>query len=789
MLGFHFLSLPQSLRSIRTGWLIVPAVLYGPALLSQQCSESVHGTIRQAGSHEPLAFAGLQIRENGARILTEADGGFTIGNLCKNTDYHLEISYLSKVVTVNISPDSALQIIEFPEDNLLDAVVVTGAALAPVHTEAACTVDHLDFAGKQALSLGEIVRQLPGVTTLQTGANISKPVIQGLHSNRVAIVNNNVVLESQQWGQEHAPEIDPFSSDKITVVKGALGVKYGVGAMAGAIVLEPAPLRTEKGWGGWLTGGGFSNGRSGVLAGAADYRTPNEKWAFRLQGSAKRGGNLRAPDYWLYNTGHAELNFSALGEWKQNERSKHELSVSRVDQKLAILKASHLGNVEQILQATQLDTPLNNINRFGYTIERPYQSIEHYTVKYRYSHIINDFWKWTAQYSYQYNYRREYDVVRKTGTAATQPQATFQLFTNVLDLGIEHRARRYWEGSGGVQVINFQNFTNRGAFIPNYVSWGASAWAHERWRKHEVPWEYEFGARYDYRFSHVYTEGNFGRDIDRNVQFGNVSGVGGVHYHFNEAFTATLHSGYAWRPPSVYELFAKGIHHGAGTYEEGDSSLVSEKAWNTNFTLSYNTLEKKGLNASVTLYRNAIRDFIYLDPQNTVRVTVRGPFPAYFYKQSDAVLQGVDAQLDMPLYKNFTLETRASLIRAWRKLESPDPETGKTTDPLPLMPSDRYQYGLRWSSDGEKTTVRVMGSTVLHQTRIPAEGLLKDPPPTFTTFSFDATHQFNWLRHSWEAGLSIQNLTNVRYREYLNFFRFYADEPGFNAGFRLKVTF
>jgi len=763
--------------------------LYGPALLSQQCSQSVRGTIRQAGSHEPLAYAELQIRENGARLLSGGDGGFTFGNLCKNTDYHLEISYLSKVVTVNISPDTTLQLIEFPEDNLLDAVVVTGAALAPVHTEASCTVDHLDFAGKQAMSLGEIVRQLPGVTTLQTGANISKPVIQGLHSNRVAIVNNNVVLESQQWGQEHAPEIDPFSSDKITVVKGALGVRYGVGAMAGAIILEPAPLRPQKGWGGWLTAGGFSNGRSGALAGAADYRTPNQKWAFRLQGSAKRGGNLRAPDYWLYNTGHAELNFSGMAEWKQNERSKHELSFSRIDQKLAILKASHLGNVEQILQATQLDTPLNNINRFSYDIGRPNQGIEHYTVKYRYSHIINDFWKWTAQYSYQYNYRREYDVVRKTGTAATRPQATFRLYTNVLDVGIDHRARKYWEGSGGVQVVNFQNFTNPGAFIPNYVSWGASAWAHERWRKHEVPWEYEFGARYDYRFSHVYTEGNFGRDINRNVQFGNVSGVGGVHYHFNEAFTATFHSGYAWRPPSVYELFAKGIHHGAGTYEEGDSSLVSEKAWNTNYTFAYNALEKKGLNASLTLYRNAIRDFIYLDPQNTVRVTVRGPFPAYFYKQTDAVLQGVDAQLDLPLYKNFTLETRASLIRAWRRLESPDPETGKTTDPLPLMPSDRYQYGLRWTSGNDQTTVRLMGSTVLRQTRIPAEGLLKDPPPSFTTFSFDATRNFNWLGRSWEAGFSIQNLTNVRYREYLNFFRFYADEPGFNAGLRLKVTF
>lgn len=83
-------------------------------------------------------------------------------------------------------------------------------------------------AGK-GVNLGETLKRLPGVTTLNTGATISKPVIQGLHQpDRHR--QNSVVLEGQQWGSEHAPEIDPFSADKITVVKGAAGVRYGVGA-------------------------------------------------------------------------------------------------------------------------------------------------------------------------------------------------------------------------------------------------------------------------------------------------------------------------------------------------------------------------------------------------------------------------------------------------------------------------------------------------------------------------------------------------------------------------------
>jgi iron complex outermembrane receptor protein len=48
-----------------------------------------------------------------------------------------------------------------------------------------------------------------------------------MHSNRVLILNNGIRQEGQQWGSEHAPEIDPFMAQKLTVIKGAAGVRYG----------------------------------------------------------------------------------------------------------------------------------------------------------------------------------------------------------------------------------------------------------------------------------------------------------------------------------------------------------------------------------------------------------------------------------------------------------------------------------------------------------------------------------------------------------------------------------
>ncbi len=91
-------------------------------------------------------------------------------------------------------------------------------------------------------SLGESLKDITGVTVLNTGSSISKPVIHGLYGNRIVILNNGVRQEGQQWGSEHAPEIDPLIGRKLEVVKGASTVRYGPDAIAGVILVDPEAL-------------------------------------------------------------------------------------------------------------------------------------------------------------------------------------------------------------------------------------------------------------------------------------------------------------------------------------------------------------------------------------------------------------------------------------------------------------------------------------------------------------------------------------------------------------------
>lgn len=767
-----------------TGLCLILASLYATA---QDCHIALRGYVRDEGSESPLAYATVWVREAGKGASTDENGWFVIPNLCANTNYtielrHLECEHATQLVRLSENTELCFHM----HHNELAEVVIHEKAIAPKATQTEVTVNQADLESARGVNLGETLKKLPGVSLLNTGATIAKPVIQGLHSNRIAIISGNVALESQQWGSEHAPEIDPFTAGKVSVIKGAAGLRYGVGAMAGAVVLEPSPLRAEKGLGGWLSLGGFSNGRGVVSAGAVDWRPGKKSLVMRLQGTYKRSGNLSAPDYFLENTGAQELNGAFTAEWHR-ARWHHEIGASRFSQKIGILRASHIGNTTDLQRAINSPTPLNNQDEFSYDLARPYQDVAHNTLKYKSVFRLSDTWKLSGQYSFQYNLRREYDVVRSSGAAATKPQVTFQLYSSTLDAALEHFPIRHWQGGTGIQVVQQTNFVSRGGFIPDYQAVGGGVWLAERWRKYPNPWEFELGLRYDYRQTAATTTGNL-VNLDTLVHFGNISGSAGAIYHLTSAWSLALNTGQAWRPPHVNELFAKGVHHGAGTYEEGNPNLLPEKAWNTNLTLQY---DKGGWWLQAAIYRNQIRDFIYLNPGLNTVLTVRGAFPAYYYQQtSKAVLQGADINWRAPIWKGISADGALSMLRGRRIVDADTTEI--TRDWLPLMPADRFRYGLRWEKPVRDNAFEaaVSATTALRQTRIPAEGLLKAAPDGFTILTLDLMWRQSLRKgRKLNVGLSINNLTQTRYREYLNFFRYFADEPGLNAGLRAKMDF
>ena len=105
----------------------------------------------------------------------------------------------------------------------LSEVVVTGSYR---HAQEKKTTLTLELFQKDYLNrhftgnLVQTLKNVPGVHSMDIGAGFSKPMIRGLGFNRIAVSENGIKQEGQQWGADHGLEIDAFNVDEVRILKG-----------------------------------------------------------------------------------------------------------------------------------------------------------------------------------------------------------------------------------------------------------------------------------------------------------------------------------------------------------------------------------------------------------------------------------------------------------------------------------------------------------------------------------------------------------------------------------------
>ena len=158
-------------------------------------------------------------------------------------------------------------------------------------------------------SLGDALKNLSGVSSLSTGNTVVKPMINGLHSSRVVIINNGVRMEDQEWGAEHAPNIDINTVSNLTVIKGAGALQFSGDAVGGVIIAEASKVPVKDSLYGKTLMTAASNGR-GLSLSSQLTKSYQNGWYSTLQGTLKQFGDFETPDYVLSNTGIFERNAS-----------------------------------------------------------------------------------------------------------------------------------------------------------------------------------------------------------------------------------------------------------------------------------------------------------------------------------------------------------------------------------------------------------------------------------------------------------------------------------------------
>ena len=774
------------MKTIRAalGGLLLSA--WGVAAPSPSLAQSLLGTVRETGG-EPVPGANVLVEGTARGAATDAAGAFRLDGLAPGA-YRLvvrAVGYRTETRPVTLgAADVRVAVVLRAEDVAGDEVVVEddAARRAREGSQATSVLTEADLAATRGQTLGAALERLPGVTTLTTGPSIAKPVLRGLHSERVVVVNAGVAQEGQQWGGEHAPEIDPFAPARVEVLRGVAGVEYGVGAMGGVVRLVPRELPETPGVGGEAILNAFSNNRQGagsLLVEGATAAVAGLGW--RTQLSGRRAGDARAPGYGLVNSGFAEGNaLAAVGLHRR--RFGLDVQASRFATTLGVFKGAHVGNADDLRRAYAAGEPAVR-GPFSYRIEAPKQAVAHGLVAAR-GHVDNGAGdRVEVHYGFQHNRRREYDAHYR-GQTLPEGRLAFDLTlrTHTLDLRLQPRPLGDAVVVAGLTGTNQANVNGAaGQLIPNFRALTGGAFARVSWAR--GPLTLDAGGRYDGRRLTAYPRAQpaGGAFVRRVTDYGAATGAAGARWAFAPGWSLAANVGTAWRPPSVNELYSYGVHHGTGRFEVGDRTLGRERSAGFDATLRH---DGRLATATASAFVTGFDRFLYLRPDTALTTTFRGAFPTFRHVQTDARLYGLDGDVEVRPGGPLVLSATASVVRG--------DDRGRG-EPLYGMPADRVALGLGARlprrpafADG---FVGVEARLVRRQTRVPSLADFAPPPAGYALVGLRASGTVRLGAAPVAVAVSADNLFDVRHRDYLSRFRYFADDPGRNVALRLTVPF
>lgn len=768
--------------------ILIAFVLSFLAANAQNCNIEIKGKVVDELTQQALSFVNIYIQETFQGAVSDENGTFIFTDICPG-EYHLVFSHIACELIkyhLDLDSDTTLNVTLHHHESTLNTIVVKGAK-KELENQAKVSITRKEIEDNSNESLARIIENQAGVSLIKNGSGISKPVVHGLYGNRLTILNNGIKQSGQQWGNDHSPEIDPFSADKITVLKAASAIEYGGGNLGSVILIEPKNIPKEPHLHGMINYSYESNGNGNNLNARLEQYTPVLAW--RINGSLKKYGDRRTSRYFLTNTGGEEANMSLQLEKSWKDKFFLNVYASTFNTKLAILRGSHIGNLTDLNEALERDIPFYTEEKFSYKIQAPKQHVSHHLAKLKLKYYFEENQNIEFVAAGQLNDRKEFDVRR--GGRETTPALSLLQYTLNLDLKYSKEFKNNWLLKTGSQTI-FTDNTNHPEtgvlpLIPDYLSWETGVFT--RVSKKTTRANFDFGIRYDFEEQKVVT---ISRSLPKKIiryhnKFHNVAALFAVKLKISKTQSLSFNSGFAMRNPAVNELYSNGLHQGVSGIEEGDVNLNSEKALKNTLEYLWQPNDKFSLNALV--YHQYFQDYIYLKPQDEVRLTIIGAFPVFKYEQTNAQIYGLDLSTRFTLWNVVFGQLKYSYLRG---------EDIKNKNGLINMPANSL-YGslvyrvLKPIKISKKVKLdalefEVNNKFVFKQTNVLPEQDFVAAPSAYNLLGLKASTNILFSKYKFRVFAKAENVLNASYRDYLNRQRYFADGNGVSVtlGFNFK---
>jgi iron complex outermembrane receptor protein len=670
---------------------------------------------------QPLQSATVYLHETLQAGLTDSLGFFSLKGLSPGV-YHLHvqlIGYEKISKWVNLKTDDVFIETELKESiGQLQEVVIEADRNKFSEKESSQPIIQVDkeyIRRNNGNTLMETLDRLPGVSSINTGVGVSKPVIRGLSFQRVLVADQGIKQEGQQWGADHGLEIDQYGVENIEIIKGPGSLLYGSDAIGGVISLGKPNILQEgthlsesrliyktnnHTYGITSTAKGNKKGFvyqarvTGLSYG--DYRVPSDTFYYQDTYFPLFGGRLK-------NTAgrevHSNLMLGVHRKWGYTH-----LTISNYHQKVGLFT----GAIGRVTTDRLFQDGRRNIGL-------PFQQINHFKVISNTTLQLGKGWLET-DLGYQHNDRQERSVPHTHG----QPLPDNSTLALRLQLQSISAGLRYFVPKGhrhtlvfGAQLSQQNNRPSGFEFLlPSFSSTQLGIFMLHKYK----PTDHltiHIGARIetarqiaDRSIFPFYRRFVFIDSVERNPRVArrylNYAAAFGLSWDLTRRLHLKLNAAKSYRLPVVPELTANGMHHATFRFEKGNPNLEPEQGYQFDAEFKY---QIGGLSMQYSPFLYYFSNYLFQRPTGLFpRVEIDGALYAlpstsqvFEHTQTKAQITGQEVQVEWAIGSGWKISQNMEWV--WG-------ENLSTGLPLPYMPPASYFSGLSWQSGKQRGKIR-----------------------------------------------------------------------------------
>ena len=714
----------------------------------------------------------------------------------------MRIGIISGVLGLTVVLPAHAQKSDSIKSLLLPDVVVTESYQQRQAKKSALAVDVVDqdFLRKHFTgNFMQAMENIPGVQTMDIGSGFSKPMIRGMGFNRIAVLENGIKQEGQQWGADHGLELDAFNIGTVNVLKGPSSLLYGSDAMGGVIDITSPPVPSVD----MLFGDVTLLGKSvnGTLGGSFMLGIKKSFWYAQVRYSEQHFGDYRIPtDTIVYltqkmpvygrklkNTAGIERNIGFFAQY-QRQRYKANYSVSNVYQKTGFFPGAH-----GIPDASRVEDDGDSRN-----MELPYSKVNHLKVttlqQYAWEKLVL-----SGDFGFQNNHREEWSVFHTHYGSQPVPEKdpdkelAFNLNTLSASVKVRFIGSSSWEHALGWDGQHQRNDISGYSFLlPEYYRSTTGLLWLTTYKPNNVI-SVSGGMRYDYGYIHISSHEDAyladylrkqGYDEEQvehykwnshavKKKFGDYSFSLGLVWTPSERHMVKANVGRSFRLPGANELAANGVHHGTFRHEQGDANLKSEQGWQMD--ASYN-LRYNGFSISVSPFVSWFSNYIFLRPTGEWSVLPHAG-QIYRYTGAEVLFAGTEATIDIHFLRSFNYRISGEYVYTYNCDEH---------IPLSFSPPFSMRNTLTWQR--KQVMLYAEWQSIARQNRVDRN---EDRTPGANLFHLGGSLNIPIRgNQAIEITLTARNIFNTRYYNHLSFYRkVEIPEPGHNFQLLIKIPF